>query len=120
MRFLAKLFGAKSETKAKPIEHAVIVNFGYGGSTDLGPLFALERELESAIVAANAGEYDGNELAVDGSDGTLYMYGPDADKLFAAVKPALESCRFMKGAVVKLRYGPSGEGAPEREMRLAP
>ena len=120
MQFLAKLFGAKPEAKAKPIEHAVIVSFGYVGSTDLEPLFALERELEAAIAAANTGEYDGNEVAVDGSDGTLYMYGPDADKLFAVVKPALESCRFMKGAVVRLRYGPPGEGVPEREVRLAP
>lgn len=120
MRFLAKLFGAKSETKTKAVEQAVIVSFGYGGSTDLEPLFALERELESAIAAASVGEYDGNEIAVDGSDGTLYMYGPDADKLFAAVKPALESCRFMNGAVVRLRYGPPGEGLPEREVRLAP
>ena len=118
MRIFAKLFGAKAETHAKPVEHAVIVSFGYGGSTDLEPLFALEQELESAIVAAGVGEYDGNEVAVDGSDGTLYMYGPNADALLAVVKPALESCPFMKGAVVRLRYGPPGEGVPEREVRL--
>ena len=118
MRILAKLFGANPETHAKPVEHAVIVSFGYGGSTDLEPLFALEQELESVIATAGVGEYDGNEVAVDGSDGTLYMYGPNADNLFAVVKPALASCPFMKGAVVKLRYGPPGEGVPEREVRL--
>jgi hypothetical protein len=119
VRILAKLFGAKSETAAKPVEHAVIVAFAYIGSTDLEPLFALERQLESRIAAAGAGEYDGNEVAVDGSDGTLYMYGPDADKLFAAIRPALEACSFMKGAVVKLRYGPPADGVLEREVRLA-
>lgn len=118
MRFLAKLFGAKSETHAKPVEQAVIVSFGYGGSTDLAPLFALEQELESAIAAAGVGEYDCNEVAVDGRDGTLYVYGPSADRLFAAVKPVLESCSFMKGAVVRLRYGRPGDGVPERELRL--
>lgn len=56
MGILAKLFGAKSETTAKPVEHAVIVAFTYIGSTDLGPLFALERQLESDIAAAQAGE----------------------------------------------------------------
>jgi len=120
MGILARLFGAKSEIVAKPLEHAVIVTFTYGGSTDLDPLFALEKQLESSIAAARAGEYDGNEVAVDGSDGTLYMYGPDADKLFAAVRPALEACSFMRGAVVKLRYGPPADGVPEREVRLAP
>jgi hypothetical protein len=49
---LAKLFGAKSQTAAKPVEHAVIVAFAYIGSTDLEPLFALERQLESRIAAA--------------------------------------------------------------------
>jgi hypothetical protein len=119
MSILARLFGAKSAIIAKPNEHAVIVTFAYGGSTDLDPLFALERQLESTIAAARAGEYDGNEVAVDGSDGTLYMYGPDADKLFAAVRATLEACSFMKGAVVKLRYGPPADGVVEREVRLA-
>jgi hypothetical protein len=120
MGILARLFGAKSAIGAKPSEHAVIVTFGYGGSTDLDPLFSLEKQLESNIAAARAGEYDGNEVAVDGSDGTLYMYGPDADKLFAAVRPTLEACSFMRGAVVKLRYGPPADGVSEREVRLAP
>jgi hypothetical protein len=120
MGILSKLFGGKLKTTAKSNEHAVIVTFAYGGSTNLDPLFALERQLESSIVAAGVGEYDGNEIAVDGSDGTLYMYGPDADKLFAVVRPTLEACSFMKGAVAKLRFGPPSEGVPEREVRLAP
>jgi hypothetical protein len=117
---LAKLFGAKSQGLAKPVEHAVIVNFSYGGSTDLGPIFALEERLTSDIAAAGAGEYDGNEVATDGSDGTLYMYGPDADALFSAVRPALEACDFMRGAVVRLRYGQPTDGVKEREVLLPP
>jgi hypothetical protein len=119
MGIIAKLFGSKSQGSAKPDDHAVIVTFGYGGCTDLGPLFALEDRLMSDIAAAHAGEYDGNEVATDGSDGTLYMYGPDADRLFAAVRSSLEACDFMKGAVVKLRYGPPADGIAEREVRLA-
>ena len=57
---------------------------------------------------ARVGEYDGDEIAVDLSDGSLYMYGPTGDALFAAVKPVLESANFMKGAVVTVRYGPPG------------
>src|SRR5262245_14471995 len=119
MSILSRIFGSKAEITAKPVEHAVIVKFAYIGSTNLDPLFALESQLEAAITAARVGEYDGNEVAVDGSDGTLYMYGPDADKLFDVVRPVLEACNYMRGAVVKLRYGPPADGVREREVQLA-
>lgn len=110
MSIFSRILGRTSEPK--PVEHAVIVHFEYG-STDLNPLFALERELEAAIAAAGAGELDGNEVATDGSDGFLYMYGPDGDALFAAVRPVLEACPFMRGARVRVRYGPPAEGVRE-------
>lgn len=93
-------------------EHAVLVQFSYG-STDLSALFALERRLEAAIDAANAGEYDGNEVAVDGSDGTLYMYGPDAEALYRVARPILEDTNFMRGARVTRRFGPPRDGVRE-------
>ena len=92
------------------------VHFEYGGSTDLTPLFELEGRLESAISGAAAGEYDGSEIATDGSDGFLYMYGPDADTLFAIARPILEQVDFMQGAKVKLRYGPIADGTREAEI----
>lgn len=100
-------------------EHAVIVHFTYG-STDLSRLFELERKLEIAIEEAKAGEYDGNDIAVDGSDGYLYMYGANADTLFEIVRPILESTEFMKGAKAKLRYGPPAEGVREVELVISP
>ena len=100
-------------------EHAVIVHFDYG-ATDLQPLFALENRLERALASAKAGEFDGNEVATDGSDGYLYMYGPDADRLFAAVLPVLESSDFMEGAVVTKRYGPPEDGVRETVVRIDP
>ena len=100
-------------------EHAVIVHFNYG-STDLQPLFALEDKLERAISAADAGEIDGNEVATDGSDGYLYMYGSDADKLCSAVEPVLKSSSFMSGATVTKRYGPPEDGVREAVVKIAP
>jgi hypothetical protein len=102
---------------AKPPEHAVIVHFRYG-STDLGPLCALERQIESAIAAAGAGQYDGNEVNVDGSDAFLYMYGPEGDRLFEVVRPVLESSALMSGAEVRVRYGPPADTTPTREVVL--
>jgi hypothetical protein len=100
-------------------EQAVIIDFNYG-SRDLSKLFELEDQLVAAISDANVGEYDGNQIAVDGSDGTLYMYGPDADRLFEAVKPILEGTSFMKGAKVTRRYGPPEDGVREAHTSIAP
>ena len=119
--WIAALISAASPVAAsaqKAPEHAVIVHFTYG-STDLGRLFELEERLESAISAAGVGEYDGNEVAVDGSDGYLYMYGPDADKLFEIIRPILERTSFMGGAEVRKRYGPPSDGVREHVLKIA-
>jgi len=115
--FFERLFGKWRQPPASAPEHAVIVYFQYG-STDLSELFALEDELERVIAAAQAGELDGNEVALDGSDARLYMYGRDADALFAAIRPTLEASPFMKGATVKLRYGPPEAGVRKSEVVL--
>jgi hypothetical protein len=117
MGLLDRVFGKHKKDDAAVSEHAVIAHFQYG-STDLSRLFALEEELEQAIVAAGVGEFDGNEVAADGGDGSLYMYGPDADRLFSAVRPVLERTDFMRGARVKLRYGPPLAGVKEIEIDL--
>jgi hypothetical protein len=46
----------------------------------------------------------------------LFLYGPDADKLFAGVEPVLRNYPLCQGAKVVLRYG--GPGAPERVVEL--
>jgi hypothetical protein len=93
-----------SEAAAPAPEQAVIVHFEYGHK-DWKPFFEFEELLEGAINRSGAGNYDGNELAVDGSDGSLFMYGPDADKLFAVAKPILQSTALLKNVTVTLRYG---------------
>jgi hypothetical protein len=98
-------------------DHAVIVAFQYGQG-DLGPLYALEDGLRDAIGSAGCGEYDGHEIAMDGKDGRLYMYGPDADRLFDVVEPILRAARFMGGASVTKRYGAPGEGTKEVALLL--
>lgn len=122
LRWLAAIVGwgtvvSPAAAQSAP-EQAVIVRFSYG-STDLTRLFDLESKLESAISAANAGEYDGNEVAADGSDGILYMYGPDADRLFQVVEPILKATPFMNGAKVTIRYGPPADGVREKEVAIA-
>ncbi len=99
-------------------EQAVIVRCNYG-STNLEALYDLEDKLAARIEVAKAGEYDGNEIAADGSHAILYMYGPDADALLAAVRPILETTPFMKGATIRVRYGPPEDGVREIQVTLA-
>ncbi|HET7086627.1 MAG TPA: hypothetical protein VFI23_17810 [Rhizomicrobium sp.] len=105
--------------QALAAEQAVIVHFRYG-SRDLHRLFVLEDKLEATITRSQAGEFDGDEIATDGSDGFLYMYGPSADKLFEIVIPVLKTTDFMRGADVTRRYGPPGDRTPEVKTVIAP
>lgn len=114
---LLDIFFGRSQPQSSDPDQAVIVAFKYG-STNLDPIFKLEEELEQAITQASAGEFDGNEIAADGTDGTFYMYGPDAESLFACIRPVLEACPFMDGAIVRLRYGPPEDGVRETEYIL--
>lgn len=117
MGFFSRLFGAKSPAKQAKHEHSVIVNFSYKGA-DLGPIFELEDRLVKAIEAARVGEFDGNEFSEDLSDCYFYMYGPDADQLFAVIQPILKTSEFMHGATTKLRYGPPNSNARETEVKI--
>ncbi|MCC9166105.1 hypothetical protein LN893_04530 [Pontibacter sp. XAAS-A31] len=122
MGFFDKLFGKsqiqhEDNLKSNEPEHAVIVRFDYG-IEGLEPLHALEDKLEEVLEEKGVGEYDGHEIAVDYSDGFLYMYGPNAEILFKAVNPVLAETEFMKGAKAKLRFGPPEDGVKEVEVEI--
>ena len=116
---LASVASSALASPSSAQEQAVVVHFNYG-STNLQPIFALEEKLEAAISKAKVGEYDGNEVATSGSDGFLYMYGPNADRLFEVVAPILKSAPFMHRATVKKRYGPPADGTREVTVVLEP
>ena len=117
MGLLSRLFGSRKPVRKGPPEHAVIIHFSYG-STNLQYVFALEDLLRSAISEAAAGEYDGHEVADDGSDGSFYMYGPDAEVLLRVISPVLATFSFMRGATVTLWFGPPKRGTPKRVIQL--
>jgi hypothetical protein len=98
-------------------DHAVIIYFSYGMDS-LEPLHTLGFELERIIESADAGRYDGHEIAMDDTEGSYYMYGPNAEKLFKAVKPALENIPWMKGARALLLFGPMGENTSQIEVDI--
>ena len=107
-------------------QHSVVVQFyDFAGKfwteeqRSLDPLFALEDELNEALEGTEAGELDGHEIAVDGSDGFLFLYGPDADALFAAIEPILRKSPLMPGADATLRYGgPDDEDLKQKLVKI--
>jgi hypothetical protein len=95
-------------TAKKPPEQAVLVRLKlsdqrFGTTHEMDSIHALSAKLEEVIKTKHLGEFDGDEFG----DGvcTLYMYGPDADALFAAVEPLLRSSPLAKGASATKRYG---------------
>ncbi len=117
MAIFNNLFTKDTEEESITPQHSVIIKFDYGMES-LDPLFELEDKLEIIIEEAEAGELDGHEIAMDGSDGFLYMYGPNAEVLFKTIKPVLDEAAFIKGGVATLRFGPPEDGAHEIDIDL--
>jgi|ERR1041384_3143776 hypothetical protein len=101
------LFDKKKDQIAAAAMQAVVVQFNFP-SGNLDRIFELEDQLAKTVEGASVGELDGNEIAVDGRDNLFYMYGPDADKVYAAIEPVLLSWDLLSEARVLLRYGPPG------------
>jgi hypothetical protein len=62
------------------------------------------------------GVFDGNEFAANGLEGTLFVYGSDADRLFEGIEMTLRASPLCRNARVELRYG--APGSKVREIRL--
>lgn len=90
----------------RPATHALLVHIPGPVDRLTVPLDAIESRLSHAIAAAGVGEIDGNLVGAD--DATLYMYGADADQLFAVAEPVLRSARLPTGTRAVKRYGEPG------------
>ena len=93
-------------------QQALIIYFNYGLEED-EPFYELSDKLRILVDESGLGEYDGHEIAMDNSDGSFYMYGPDAKKLYELVRETIEKTPFMTGADIRLRLGPAEPGVKE-------
>lgn len=87
-----------------------------GSPDEREALFDLQEQMMQAIADAGAGEFDG-DLWGEG-ECILYMYGSDADRLFAAIEPLLKSCPLASGGYAVKRYGEASD-PDAREVRVA-
>lgn len=102
-------------------DQAVIVHFSLSGDEhgtveERESIFALEDRLSAIIEAQGLGEHDGNEFG--GGEATIYCYGPDAGKLFAAIESEVRSFPVRPGFAY-LRHGDvSDPDAREERIEL--
>jgi septum formation topological specificity factor MinE len=109
MSFFKKLFGKKNTPEEPAIPEQALIVTTARAFESLEVIHALEDDLIKVIVGSNAGEFDGNEIAVDQSHAVFYMYGASADSLLAAVEPILRRHSIAQGATCVRRYGPAGD-----------
>jgi len=107
---------ADADPADRAAEHDLLVklplsNRTMGTAAERADIEALAQNLEDAVAAADAGEFDGDEYG--GGCCTLFFAGPDADRLFAVLQPLLHRHPLGRGATVVMQYG-SGEPVTRR------
>jgi hypothetical protein len=116
MGLFNKLLSRKQSTSS---QEAVLIHFDLGFKSN-GDRFGFDDmvDLEDTLIAVverhQVGEIDGHEIG--SSDGTIFLYGPDADLMFEAIEPVLLTHPLCAGARVVLRKG--GPGSPQTEVQL--
>jgi hypothetical protein len=78
---------------------------------DLG---TLEDRLIEVIEPGGLGAYGGNEFGPGVT--TVFLSGPDAERLFSAIEPVLRAYPLCRGARVEVRAG--GPDTPTRDVAL--
>lgn len=91
----------------------VVLKLAGGGlPEEVAAIRRLENRMQALVRQHGTGEYDGDDFG-DGRC-TLYLYGPDADRLYQSIcEPLVTSPMSFGGHVIK-RYGEPGEGEEVR------
>ena len=120
MSIFKRLFGKKTSDKghSELNQQAVIVYLEGANLPDHiyqeYDLSTIEDKLIEVLERYGLGEFDGNEIGP--AEAILFMYGPDAERLFVGIEQTLRDYPLCQGARVEIRRG--GPGAPQREIRL--
>jgi hypothetical protein len=102
-------------THADAFDQAVLVRIPlhggeFGSDEEQQAVFELADKLAEIAADADA-EFDGNEFG--NGEATLFAYGRDADRLFAALEPALRRASVARGATIVRRYGSHDDARQE-------
>jgi hypothetical protein len=119
MSFLKRLFQKPEKASPNPTAEQAVLVYLDGSSLpdevyEQNDLATIEDRIIAALAGKGLGEFDGNEIGPGGA--TLYLYGPEAERLFALIEPVLTAYPLCRNARVVIRKG--GPGAPQREILL--
>ena len=119
MSILKRIFGKTPLDQAQSEQpQAVLVHLDGSGLPDRiyheYDLATIEDRLIEVLEREGLGEFDGDEVGPGQT--TLFMYGPDAERLFDGIEETLRGYPLCQGARVEIRRG--GPGAQQRELRL--
>lgn len=104
----------EQEESVARTEQAVIVHLDPPRVDEDWGVDLVEDPLIDAIDDARVGEFDGNDVALDGTEVILYAYGPDADALYEVMEPILKAIPPGPKSYAIKRYGEPGA----REVRI--
>jgi len=88
------------------------------GMEALDALLALQQQLTNAVEGAGVGEVDGNEIALDDSEGSLWVYGPDAKAMLKAALSVVCHSPLAPGGQAILHYGDNADEVAREESFL--
>ncbi len=108
---------AEPVEETRDLSQALIVNFKYGLETT-DEFHAMDGALFDHFGEEGPMMYDGHEIAVDLSDGTLFFYGPDANELLKAATPLMQEFDFLIGAECVRRIGEADDEAAVETMSV--
>jgi hypothetical protein len=100
MGIFSGLFSSKKRKTQSAVIYLDPVSLGQQiyGQFDLA---TLEDRLQAALASSNAGVVEGNEF--NPGETLVFLYGEDAEALFAAAEPVLRDYPLCRGARVELR-----------------
>jgi hypothetical protein len=108
------------------MEQAVIVHLYPDVDNEKWGVDLVEDPLIEAIEERGVGEFDGHDIALDGSgEVILYAYGPDADALYQVMEPILREvpprCRLVCDQALRRGWRHRRTGSSNRvDARVAP
>ena len=88
------------------------------GIRDIIPYSDFIQKIRLTLSESGAGEYLGDDMAIDGGDAEGVFSGQSARALFEILRDDLDKLSFMRGARVTLVFGELDSGARQEEFNI--
>ncbi len=104
---------ALSPTNEKDEPHLIEIVFVFDELPDnLAPWHEVQKEMDDALHAADAGEVDGDLWG--GGQCVVYCYGPDAERMWEVLAPIIEPHPIPRGSYALKHFRGPGPHRTER------